>query len=88
MGNIKIIRGVFDTILELEHANVVAGFPSPADDTFVPTEMVRRLYEAKSSKKELWPTKTLAKIASKLAKKYDFKSPNPTTRWSDIIKLK
>jgi hypothetical protein len=32
MGNIKIIRGVFDTELELEHASVAAGFPSPADD--------------------------------------------------------
>jgi len=31
MGNIKIIRGVFDTKLELEHASIVAGFPSPAD---------------------------------------------------------
>ena len=27
MGNIKIIKGVFDTKLELEHAEVVAGFP-------------------------------------------------------------
>ena len=32
MGNIKIRQGVFDTKLELEHASVVAGFPSPADD--------------------------------------------------------
>ena len=32
MGNIKIIKGAFDTPLELEHASVVAGFPSPADD--------------------------------------------------------
>ena len=32
VGNIKIIRGAFDTKLELEHASVVAGFPSPADD--------------------------------------------------------
>ena len=32
MSNIKIIKGVFDTQLELEHASVVAGFPSPADD--------------------------------------------------------
>ena len=32
MGNIKIIKGVFDTKLELEHAGVKAGFPSPADD--------------------------------------------------------
>ena len=29
MGNIKIIKGVFDTKLELEHAGVAAGFPSP-----------------------------------------------------------
>ena len=32
MGNIKIRRGAFDTALQLEHASVVAGFPSPADD--------------------------------------------------------
>ena len=32
MGNIKIIRGVFESKLELERASVVAGFPSPADD--------------------------------------------------------
>ena len=32
IGNIKIHKGAFDTPLELEHASVVAGFPSPADD--------------------------------------------------------
>ena len=32
MGNIKIIGGSFDTKLELEHAGVAAGFPSPADE--------------------------------------------------------
>lgn len=32
MGNIKITKGGFDTKLELEHAAVRAGFPSPADD--------------------------------------------------------
>jgi DNA polymerase V len=32
MGNIKIHRGTFDTKLELQHAAVKAGFPSPADD--------------------------------------------------------
>jgi DNA polymerase V len=32
MGNIKIIRGVFEAKMELEWASVVAGFPSPADD--------------------------------------------------------
>ena len=32
MGNIKIMRGAFDTKLELKDASVVAGFPSPADD--------------------------------------------------------
>ena len=32
MSNIKIRRGQFDSQLELIHAAVVAGFPSPADD--------------------------------------------------------
>ena len=32
MGNIKIKKGQFDTKLELEHAGIKAGFPSPADD--------------------------------------------------------
>lgn len=32
MSNIKIIKGLFDTQLELQKAAVVAGFPSPADD--------------------------------------------------------
>ena len=32
MSNIKIIRGAFDTQLELQDASIVAGFPSPADD--------------------------------------------------------
>ena len=32
LGNIKIFKGTFDTKLELEHAGVRAGFPSPADD--------------------------------------------------------
>ena len=31
MGNIKIIKGVFDTKLELERAEVVAGFPINID---------------------------------------------------------
>lgn len=32
MGNIKIFKGDFSTKLELEHAGVRAGFPSPAED--------------------------------------------------------
>ena len=32
MGNIKIHKGSFDSNLELIHASVVAGFPSPAED--------------------------------------------------------
>ena len=32
MGNIKIIKGVFDTKLELEHVGIKAGFPGPADE--------------------------------------------------------
>ena len=33
MGNIKIVKGVFDTKLELEHAEVAAGFPINIDYT-------------------------------------------------------
>ena len=32
MGNIKIIKGVVDNVLELKDASIVAGFPSLADD--------------------------------------------------------
>jgi len=32
MGNIKIIKGVFEEKLELQDASIVVGFPSPADD--------------------------------------------------------
>ncbi len=32
MANIKIRQGIFETTLELEHAGIKAGFPSPADD--------------------------------------------------------
>ena len=32
MGNIKIIKGVFEEKLELQDTSIVAGFPSPADD--------------------------------------------------------
>jgi hypothetical protein len=32
MNNIKIRNGVFEMPLELEHASIKAGFPSPADD--------------------------------------------------------
>ena len=32
MDNIKIIKGVFDTKLGLEHVGIKAGFPSPADE--------------------------------------------------------
>ena len=31
MGNIKIIRGMFDTLLKPQQAGVKAGLPSPAD---------------------------------------------------------
>ena len=32
MSNIRLIKGDFSSQLKLEHAAVVAGFPSPADD--------------------------------------------------------
>ena len=52
MGNIKIIRGVFDTKLELQHAGVKAGFPSPAEDYIHETldfnrDYIRHLPDAK-----------------------------------------
>ena len=33
MGNIKIIKGIFDTKLELEHAEVAAGYPIFTDES-------------------------------------------------------
>ena len=52
MGNIKIIRGVFDTKLELQHAGVKAGFPLPAEDYIHETldfnrDYIRHLPDAK-----------------------------------------
>ena len=44
MGNIKIIRGVFETKLELEHAGIKAGFPSPSDDYYHETLDFNRDY--------------------------------------------
>ena len=32
MGNIKLSKGDFSTKLELQHAGIKAGFPSPAED--------------------------------------------------------
>ena len=55
----KLIKGDFSTRLELQLApGIRAGFPSPAED-----------YLADSI--GLAPNKTLAKIASKLAKKFE-----------------
>ena len=44
MGNIKIIKGVFDTKLELEHAGVAAGFPILTDDYSHETQDFNRDY--------------------------------------------
>jgi len=32
MGNIKIVKGAFNTSMALAHAGIKAGFPSPAED--------------------------------------------------------
>ena len=49
MGNIKIIKGVFDTNLELEHAGVAAGFPSPAEDVREKLDLVKLLVRHSAS---------------------------------------
>ena len=96
MGNIKIIRGVFDTKLELQHAGVKAGFPSPAEDYIHETLDFNRDYirhpeasfygdiEGDSMRSSY---ARLLKKGRKNAIKHDFKSKNPTTRWADVIKL-
>ena len=44
MGNIKIIKGAFDTKLKLEHADVAAGFPILTDDYSHETLDINRDY--------------------------------------------
>ena len=129
MSNIKIIRGVFDTKLELQHAGVKAGFPSPAEDYIHETLDFNRDYirhpeasfygdiEGDSMKdagifdgdrvivdriNRMNGSETIVIGAQQYTQKngkgkaevfanaikHDFKSKNPTTRWSDVIKLK
>ena len=106
MGNIKIIKGVFDTKLELEHAGIKAGFPSPADDYRHETiDRINRMHGSETivigaqqytqkngkGKAEVFARSSSARLLPKGRKnaiKHDFKSKNPTTRWSDIIKLR
>ena len=118
MGNIKIIKGVFDTKLELEHAGIKAGFPSPADDYRHETiDRINRMHGSEtivigaqqytqkngkgkaaiereqsqaclgSAERKQARPKVKAEVFAN-AIKHDFRSKNPTTRWSDIIKLK
>ena len=106
MGNIKIIKGVFDTKLELEHAGIKAGFPSPADDYRHETiDRINRMHGSETivigaqqytqkngkGKAEVFARSSSARLLPKGRKnaiKHDFRSKNPTTRWSDIIKLR
>ena len=138
MRNIKIRQGVFDTKLELEHAGIAAGFPSPADDYRHETLDFNRDYirhpeasfygdvEGDSMKDAglfdgdrviidravephdgsivvaWWDGGFTMKFLDLTHKKdgkgkadvfanaikHDHRSPNPTTRWSDVIKLK
>ena len=138
MGNIKIIKGVFDTKLELEHAGITAGFPSPADEYRHETldfnrdyirhpeasfygdvdgdsmrdaglldgdrviQKMRRLDEVIDRINRMHGSETIVIGAQQYTQKngkgkaevfvnaikHDFRSKNPTTRWSDIIKLR
>ena len=92
MGNIKIIKGVFDTKLELEHAGIKAGFPSPADDYRHETiDRINRMHGSETIVigAQQYTQKNGKGKAEVFANaiKHDFRSKNPTTRWADVIKL-
>ena len=70
MGNIKIVRGVFDTKLELEHERTAKG-----KLMYLPARSLVACYQRD------------ARTGRKNAIKHDFRSQNPTTRWSDVIRL-
>lgn len=58
-------------------------------DTFVPTEMVRRLYEAKAGKKQLWISEGAEHAQSYVKHREEYvKRVSDFLRWSDVIKLK
>ena len=147
MGNIKIIKGVFDTKLELEHAEVAAGFPINIDYSHETLDFNRDYirhpeasfygdvegdsmkdaglldgdrviidramephdgsivvawWDGGRSFNRMHGSETIVIGAQQYTQKngkgkaevfanaikHDFRSKNPTTRWSDIIKLK
>ena len=62
---------MFDTQLELEHASVIAGFPSPVDDYRHETIVLgSQQYTQKDGKADVFAN----------AIKHDYRNPNPTTR--------
>ncbi len=79
MGNIKIIKGVFDTTLELEHAGIAAGFPSPADDYRHETLDFNRDYIRHPEASFYGMISDKDTLRTHIA--------NYAARWADVIKL-
>ena len=102
MSNIKIRKGDFTTKQEMQHAGIKAGFPSPAEDYIHETLDFNRDYirhpeasfygdvEGDVIGAQQYTQKNGKGKAEVFANaiKHDFRSKNPTTRWSDIIKLR
>ena len=86
MSSIRVIQGDFEKKLKLQFApGIKAGFPSPAEDYSHETLDFNR--DLIRNPEATFYGKGKANVFAN-AIKHDFKSKNPTTRWSDIIVLK
>ena len=86
MSSIRVIQGDFEKKLKLQFApSIKAGFPSPAEDYSHETLDFNR--DLIRDPEATFYGKGKANVFAN-AIKHDFKSKNPTTRWSDIIILK
>ena len=86
MSSIRVIQGDFEKKLKLQFApGIKAGFPSPAEDYSHETLDFNR--DLIRNPEATFYGKGKANVFAN-AIKHDFKSKNPTTRWSDIIRLK
>ena len=94
----KLIKGEFKEKLELQFApSIKAGFPSPAEDYLSESldfnrDLINKCYGSETIVigAQQYTQKNGKGKAEVFANaiKHDFKSKNPTTRWSDIIRLK
>ena len=94
----KLIKGEFKEKLELQFApSIKAGFPSPAEDYLSESldfnrDRINKCYGSETivigAQQYTRPNGEGKADVFANAIKHDFKSKNPTTRWSDIIRLK